>query len=250
MSKTNRVVKGQLPTKYSCVDWSSEKYLQFLQFVEFFIENGKFSVTIDKIRVAEQRAKDETFWDEFLTRINLPSNGAKTNNKTFTLRLVTFTRNPLSFLKENQYIITPEMRDIMKGNPRLDWALDPLKEEKTKTGVPIVVMDNNETTDPSGEGINTKPQVSNPKSPQLMYEQGLMDMAAIFKNLTKTIKPQDMKNLSTKDKIQLASKLFLALNKGFNGKSPNTVVFKQLNIGQTGARELEQAVLDYAKNNN
>jgi hypothetical protein len=75
-------------------------------------------------------------------------------------------------------------------------------------------------------------------------------MAAIFKNLTRTIKPQDMKNISTKDKIALASKLFLALNKGLSGKSPNTVVFKQMNIGTAGARELEQAVLDYAKNNN
>jgi hypothetical protein len=248
MSKTNRLVKGELPTKYSCVDWSTDKFLSFLQFVEFFIENGKFAVTIDKIRRAEERAKDETFWDEFLTRMNLPSNGPKTNTKNFTFRLVTFTRNPLTFLKENQYLITPEMHAIMKGNPRFEWALTAVKEVTTKTGVKIVTMDDTETVEPTH--TNRHGTVTAPKSPQLLYEQGLMDMAAIFKNLTRTIKPQDMKNISTKDKIALASKLFLALNKGLSGKSPNTVVFKQMNIGTAGARELEQAVLDYAKNNN
>ena len=247
MKSKLRAVKGELPTKYSCVDWSDTKWLAFVKFIDFWVEEGSFRITKEKMEIAEERAKDEPYWEEFNVRLDKSTKDEKMTNKSFQMRLMAFARNPLSWLKENQYAVTPEMLSLMKGNPRMEWALDPIKEVTSKSGVPHIALDKDDVTNEIIK--NPTPQVTNPKSPLVMYEQGLMDLAGLFKSLTSGIKASELKKMSAKDRLNIANKLFGSLNKAFSGKSPSTVVFKQMNVNNATKEDLEKAMLDYSQSN-
>lgn len=237
-----RIIKGELPRKNEIVDWSEAKLMALLRFALHFIENDAFSVTGEKRQAAEARVSEEPFWAEFLMRIDRPV--GKFQNKDFQLRLMSLVRVPLTWLKSNPHAVTEEMRALMEPTPRLNWALKSFEQKETKIGVPIVAVENRETTDPSRP--NRSPDSSNLTLPEVQYNRSILQMTSILMDLTRSIKAADLKKMKVEDKIKHANAILQTLQKQFANYKPNVQVFKQINIHNAGRDDLEKAVLDYA----
>lgn len=236
-------VRGKLPTKRDIVDWGDEKVMQFLRFVDFFTEEGVFKLTVDKVNEADALAEEEPFWDEFLTMIDVyPQRGDKVAK--FKNRFYTFTRVPLTWLKTNPHAVTLEMYEIMRNNARMEWASKHFKVEETETGAEIVVMDQDETTDPGRK--NVSPAASHVNTPQVQFEDAKLRMATLAQALVKSIPVTELKKMSTKDKIMAFDKLMNTMQKMMNTRGPNTMIFQQINTNKAGKDELEKAMMQFA----
>lgn len=245
MSTKYRLVRGEGLRKRDVVDWSPSKILSFIQFADFFISKETdphtFDVVMVKIEAAKERAKDEQFWDEFLTRIEQKDQTVV----QFRNKLMSMVRVVLSWLKTSPYAITDQMRAIMEPNQRLNWCLDSFKVVPTKIGGEVMVLNQDENTDPRLP--NHTPDASNIKSPDVQYAQALINVTSILKDLTTGIKQADIKALGTADRIKLINSMLPNVARAIGGHRPNIKVFKQLVINQAGRDDLEKAFLDYAE---
>lgn len=240
-----QVIRDKLPRKNEIVDWSENKLVAFLQLVLFFSDGDNYAVTKEKVETFEKRAPEEPFWLEFNVRINRPTFKEGFTVQQFKMRLMTAIRVVLSWLKSNPHAITDEMRDMMDSTARLRWALDPFKAKGTAIGAEIVGVDNKEVTDPNRS--NVQPATSNLTLPEVQYHNALLNVASILNNLTKGIKPQEIKKMSVESRIKLADSLIKTMGKVVGGQKPNTQVFKQLVIHNAGRQDLEDAMLEFSQ---
>ena len=238
-------LKGKLPTLREAADWHEQKYIQFLRFVNFFTVGESFKTTNDQIATAIQRAQEEEYWDEFLSRIGMAPFEKNFTTKKFFYRLVSFIRVPLTHLKRNPHIITPVMWGLMKGNPRMKWATSSFKEVETEVGIKVVELNNREETNP---GIaNEDPELTDVKSPQVLYNSTLMKMSSLANRLIAGIKQEDITKMATINRIKLANSLVTTLSRSFAAYKPNTAIFNQINIHKGSREDLEKVMLEYAQ---
>lgn len=240
-----RRIKGHLPQKRDIVDWGAQKLLVFLQFVDFFTEEGKFAITIPNIEAARRRALEEDFWDEFMIRIDVQPGFEGGTIKKFSNRFLSLSRVPLSWLKSNPHAVTEEMYRIMEANPRMLWAASAFKAIETDMGVQIVMRDNLESTDPGRN--NATPTVSDVQTPAVKFEQAKLALLTLMNTLVKGITPEDIKKMSAKERIEAFNKLLNTGLKVMGGGRPSTVIFQQINTNKAGRAELEKAVLGYSE---
>lgn len=238
-------VRNKLPQKRDVVDWGNTKILQFLKFVDFFTDNGKFVCTVPKVDEARMRAAEEMFWDEFLERINVTPGKDGGTTQQFRLRLTTFARNPLAWIKSNPHAITLEMMEIMEKNPRLAWAASSFVVVDTESGAQIVQLNNTETTDQSIS--NKDPKLTDIKTPMVQYEQARMNMLTMLVALSKSIPASELKNMPVKDRLAAFDRLFNTAVRVMGQSRPNSVIFNQLNVNKAGREDLEKSFLEYAE---
>ena len=240
-----RLIRGEMPKLKDLQDWGPGKILSFLNFFDHFTHDGVIKINLDLRRAAELQASDNHYWTEFLQRIDVADRlGAGTNTK-FRLRLTTMARVILMYLKKNPFEITEEMSRIMTANPRCHWALNSFKEESTRIPtISTVTMNNHENTDPFVPNIQSK--MTQMDTPMVQFNEAVMHLTSILKNLTKGISAADMKKMSTADKLKHSNALMNSLAKVFSQYKPNNMVFKQININASSKDELEQAILDYS----
>lgn len=239
-------IQGVLPQKRDLVDWSESKMLQFLKYVNFFTVDGKFKVTNEMIADADARGEDEPFWDEFNWRMGVRVGIDGGTSKQFMYRLLSFARIPLGWMKSNPHAVTPEMLEIMENNPRMKWASSAFKLIETDVGAKIVVMDQDETTDPGRK--NVQPGSTNVESPLVKYEQAKLSMLTMLQALGKSIPNSELKNMAVKDRIAAFDKLLNTAQKILVGQKASTQIFQQINVNKAGRAELEKSFLEYAEN--
>jgi len=240
-----RFIKGKALLKKDVQNWSEAKLLSALQFADFFTNKNNDPHTFDvvqiKIAAAEERAKDDAHWAEFMARLSARDQ----TTKQFSYKLMAFVRIFVGWIRTNPYALTPQMRAIMESNQRLKWGIDTFKEKKTEIGATVVEMDNREETNP---GLaNVTPGSTSLATPEVQYAQALSNMASILNRLTSGIKNNEISSLDAKEKIKLAATLGPVLAKAIGQHRPNVKIFKQLVINKAGKEELEKAFLDYTE---
>lgn len=238
-------VRGKLPQKRDVQDWSNTKTLQFLKFVDAFTKDGKFDTSISQVATVQMRGEDEDWWDEFLERINITPGKDGGTSLRFRLRLTTFARVVLSWIKNNPHAVTEQMMELMEKNPRLSWATKAFKMVTTEMGVQVVERDNDERTD---AGIKNKtPDASNVSAPMVKFEQAKLSMLTLLQALSKSIPASELKTMTTKDKIAAFDRLMNTATKVLGQTRPNSVVFQQINVNKANREELEKSFLQYAE---
>lgn len=238
-------VRGKLPQKRDVQDWGNTKIMQFLKYVDFFTTDGKFDTSVSRVTEAQMRGEDEMFWDEFSERVNIVPGKDGGTSLRFRLRLTTFARVVLSWIKNNPHAITEQMMELMDKNPRLNWAIKTFKMVTTDMGVQVVERDNDETTDPRQK--NETPAMSNVNTPMVKFEQAKLSMLTLLQALSKSIPSSELKTMTTKDKIAAFDKLLNTATKVMGQTRPNSVVFQQINVNKSNREELEKSFLSYAE---
>lgn len=238
-------VRGKLPQKREVADWGNTKIMAFLAFVDFFTKEGKFDCSISQAATAQMRGEDEPFWDEFMERINvLPGKDGGTAMQ-FRLRLTTFARVVLSWIKSNPHEVTEQMMELMGKNPRLSWATSAFKMVETDMGVQVVERDNDERTNP---GIkNQDPKLSNVATPLVKFEQAKLNLLTLLLSVSKSIPANELKKMTVKDRIAAFDRLMNTATKMMGQKAPSSVVFQQINVNKAGRDELEKSFLEYSE---
>jgi len=247
-----RVVKGVMPKKREFIDWPEAKLIQLLKFGKLFISysdrssDDAFLPNTNNRSMAEYRANDEPYWEEFLVRMDLPLKSAENTHRKFGYALMGFVRNCLAWLKSNPHAITPEVRELLESTNRYKWALTAFKMVKTEIGGEVMVMDQNDVTDPDVR--NPEPRNTNVPVPMVQFNEGIRQFTKIFKDLTSGIKPKDIKDMDAEKKIRLAIQMVQPLAKIHTQYKPNAQSFTQININAAGREELEKSFVDYAEN--
>lgn len=238
-------VKGELPRERDIVDWSEDKIVSLLHFIDHFTHNGQFKVNLDLRRAAELQSSSNPHWEEFLERIDVTQRLGGPVDTKFSRRFMTLARTVLSFLKKNPYAISAEMSRLMKANPRCHWALNIVKEVPSLLGPSTVQLDNNENLDPSFPNANRN--LTDIKSPQIQFNEAIIKMTSILNALTKGIKASDLQKMGVADKIKLANTLINSLAKVHSAYKPNNISLNKININVESKDDLERAILDYAE---
>lgn len=242
-----KLVKGKLPKKNEVADWSELKIISFLKFLELFSHDGKYSITDARRKEVEERSNDDYF-DEFLTRIDRYVDGTYPNRRQFQMRLIVMARSVLSWLKQNPYAVTDDIKKLMESNPICHWAMSAFSEIDTNLGVPTVILDQSESTDPNRRNANQT--VSNVKSPQVLYEQALLSAVGILHELVSSFKKGELSKLDAEKKLKLITNLLPVIQKNIDRKNPNTIVFQKIVTAKASRDELEKSLLEYSESQN
>lgn len=238
-------IQGHLPTKREIIDWPESKLMAFLQFIQFFSPDGVFKVTIETIAAAEGLAGEQPWWDEFMRRIDVMPGVEDGTVKKFYFRFLALTRVPLGWLKENPHVVTEKMFEIMDKNPRMQWASRNFKMVETEMGAQIVMMDQDELTDPGRK--NATGDHIQVKNPIALFEEAKLNMLTALTALSKSIPAAELKAMTVKDRLAAFDKLMNTASKIMGQKAPNSVVFQQINVNKAGRDELERVALGYAE---
>lgn len=238
-------IRSKLPKKTEVALWNEKKVKAFLLFFEYFVTEGRIKCTVEKRREMEVHAHEQEFWAEFVARIDVPTGTEFSSTPLFTQRLITFSRNVLSHLKTNPHLISSELETIMDRNPRCHWAMTLFKLKKGTIADTIQASDI-ETTDRHDARLAPE---STAKRPEVMFNDSLIRMTSILKDLTKGIKREDLKRMSTEDRIKYATSMMKVVGGLVRKYTPNKQVFQTININSAKREDLEKSVLDYAQIN-
>lgn len=239
------VVRGVLPRKVEIADWSEEKILALLKFAWISLREvtyrGKTTMNFhyDEQFVEAVKQYDEPFFDEFITRMYAKD----ASNFAMRGKLAAMVRVVLGYLKSNPHRITEKIETTLRSTDRFSWALEPFKVTKTEAGGEIVVVNNQETTDLNSS--NASPGQTNLVLPEIQYNQSLLMMTSLLKDMLKSIKKSDLKNMDAKDILKIATTMQASLAKHFNAKKPTSVTFKKMVVNSATKDDLEKAILDY-----
>ena len=229
--------KGKIPRKIDVAEWREEKFLAFFEFLHLFLEekNGSYSYIVSSQNRSAAAFIDKPFYKEFIQRLEIKD----CNDTRFKKRITSFTRIVLLFLRESPYAITEDMKSIMEKNDRLSWALNAYKQITTEIGAEIVVPNDDDETDPNNQRAVAV------TSPQVNYQQAILAMTSILRDLVKGVTPEEIKKMDIEKRLKIAIPMVQALGKAFNGPAINMSVFKQINVNTTGREDLEKTLLEY-----
>lgn len=236
-----KVLAGKTPTKSELASWEEGRYVIFLRFCEIFISDKggelKLGVTKQKWHEVESFLEDGDHpFNEFLYRINFFSFQPQASEKRFYFKLIRLMQTILGYLKDNPSLITPRLKDIIEPNPKFNWCLTTTKVIDTALG-PVVV--------PNKEGID--PRYANTPAP---YEARLIDAMTqatdLISKLAGSITDEDIKKMSSKDKLLAFARLLPVFNLSKTIK-PGKTVFKQINIHAADRETLEAGLLAFNK---
>ncbi len=242
-----KAIKGILPKKAEVIDWSAEKIISLLQFASLALVEKENRGQLDSVyqynKEFEEKIKnfDNPFFEEFVERVTKDQYATYASKQG---KLIQMVRTVLSYVKSNPYMITPAMAEIMETSPRFSWALEAFKQETTKIGAEIVAVDNMETTDVVR---NANPNQSNVTLPELQFQQSMLMLTSLMKDMLKSINKKDIKDLDAKEKLRLVIPIIGAVGKNISSKKPASLVFKKLVINSAGVHDLEKAILEYTQ---
>jgi len=232
-------LRGYLPRRPEIGVWSEEKFLEFFDFTLFFIEpvgkEEKFKISYEKLAHIYSIAHDRPSLQEFLVRLN------QKDPKGFFLKIQAFARAVVGFLKYNPSFITEAIEAKIKDHVRLNWGLTSYRTQTIKTGQQITAPHNIDTTSVNRRMVGTK-------DAETIFMQSLLKVSDLFYHIAKSIKPQDLEELSIQEKIASLSKLSFIIN-AVKGYKPNVSAFTQINIVNSSREDLEKAILKYGQDN-
>ena len=245
-----RAVQGKNPTKRELVTWNEGQWICFLRFCELFIvksdERTKDGSGVS-LKVTDAKWREvEGFLDmpdhpfqEFLYRIDKFTYDPTATRMKFFWKLASMVKFVLGYLKTNPSIVTTKMREIIEPNPRFNWCLVQTKIVETAVGA-IVVPDKEERV------------TNHPKNMDIVsYEQNLADAVTKTTNLlirlVDSVKPEELEKMPVKDRLMAIGRMSYLFSVGKHFKI-NSKIFNNININAASREELENAMLDFSKN--
>ncbi len=237
-----KAVQGNLPSKQEFSEWSTDKWIVFLNFLlHFSKKEGKgdiYKVTKEKIQEMEAFLQTpEHPFNEHTYRMNLWV--AKTNPRQYFYKLNAYSRIGLSYLKNNPGHVSPEMKEIMESSDRLSWAIHQYTTEETNAGEVLA----RDTTFVDGFSRRSKDL----PSLQATMATALLKIADVYEAIADSITTQELKKLDTKDKLSALAKLSFIFQAA--QKKQGTNHFTQININGD-VKDAEKEMLNYVKRRN
>lgn len=237
MKNRFRAVRGQLLKKNDVAAWSEAKIVSFIRFVDNFLDGDRFEV----VPLTRKNAELNEDWEEFVERINEPM-GKGMNTTAYRLRLISLVRTVGAYLKDNPHAVPEEVYDMMSKTKRLSWMLTPIVTKATPLGAEVVAIDERDETQ---AGQASSVTVTNP---ELQYHKALKVLTSLLTELVGSVKKKDLKDLTVKEKLMVINTTISTLDKYFKKGTPNTMVFKQLNVHSASREDLEKAMIEYNSN--
>lgn len=236
-----RAIQGKSPSRRDLATWQGKQFICFAQFCLFFVtysEDGlqsKVSVTKEKWRQAEEflGMPDHPF-QEFLYRINHFTFDPNASEKKFYYKLISMMKHILGYVRSNPGIISDEFRTLVEPHPRLNWCLQQTRVVETAVG-PVLAPD-------KMQKVGDMHSMQSVASIEQRLSEVLSKGISTFELLLSSISADDIKKMTTKDKLLAAARLhpFFTFAKGFK---PGKQVFKQINIHAASREDLEKAIL-------
>lgn len=235
-------IKGELPRKVELAEWSEFHFLAIFRMVNFFMEKETIKVTADKMLALEKKVLDESYdplQAEMLYRIDKFHGDPTATPRAFFFRLTAVVRKVGEYVKQNPSVITENIVNEIKDNPRLSWMLHNFRAVQTKGGAVVVEQNTLDTTTTQGKKVVGS-------DPQEKLMESMYIVADKFLLIAKMISKDDIKKMSGKEKVAaLASLSFIF---GVTSKfKPNTAIFTQINNYKSDKEDIEKALLAFAK---
>lgn len=233
-----KTVEGKAPSKTEMVQWTDHKWIHLLRFIETFIEADPKKGEVFRVNDSKREMLEATLempdhpFTEFIWRIGLWR--PKNPDKEYSYKLTAFARITLTFLKDNQQIITEEMRQIIESHPaRMAWCLE----------APAAPEDA-----PSSLDIIQDAQLAVSKYPSLHAQMvaSLTNVINFYDKVSESFTEKDLKKLGVMDRAKILKDLSFI----FSAVTKKTAAthFTQINMNTNDPKEMEKSLLDYAKN--
>lgn len=237
-----KAVQGNLPSKQEFSEWSTDKWIVFLNFLLHFSKReGKgdvYKVTKEKIQEMEAYLQTpEHPFNEHIYRMNLWAKS--TNPRQYFYKLNAYSRIGLSYLKNNPGCVSSDMKEIMESSTRLSWAVVQYKMEETNAGEVLA----RDTTFVDGFSRRSKDL----PSLQATMATALLKIADVYEAIADSITTQDIKKLDVKDRISALAKLSFIFQATQKKQGNNH--FTQININGD-VKDAEKEMLAYVKKRN
>lgn len=238
-----RVVEGKMPSQKEMSGWGHDRWLDFLRFCEFFLEEDKYKeesykVTKEKREMLEEMILGTHVWSEFIYRIGLWMDSS--TERQFYYKLAAMVRLVLTYLKRHPALVDDEIRKMIEKHPkRMGWVLRQYKLDDVN-GVPSVsrdtrVMDGN------------KMEQTKLPSLQVKIMNSMIKIADYYEIIANSLSAKEIKRMSVMDKVKALKDLHPMLTSQKNKIGSNH--FTQININQNNAKALEESMLSYIKQN-
>ena len=177
-------MKGKNPTKAEFSLWTPSRWMDYLRFVDFFLDKDKYSVTKDKLlQVQEWKLQSDHPWLEFFERVN------RDEEKAYTDKLRIMNMQAMKFLEIRPALVTDEMKVLMQKNPNIMGKylrVSPIVEVKDVAIVP---------------------------APVSKQTQVLSDTIDVLQVLVDKLKKEGVGDMSVKEMISALPKIVDAINK-------------------------------------
>lgn len=220
---------GQSLRKNHLAQWDEIRFLEWFALVHHFAPKGEWMWNDLAIRTFCQQAETRPCWEEWMCRFEMFKEDV--NPKSISGKITGFMPILGNYLQNNPHIITQRMREVMKGNPRLEKYTEPFKVVENEIGGQSIMPNTDE-----GQTLEL---------PDVQYHKALLKMAALSNDLIAGLTKDDIKKMSPDERIKLALSIVSLMSKVQGGQKPNIAIFKQLVINNAGKDELERAMLAY-----
>ena len=240
-------VKGKAIINRDIDQWEIKRFYDFIEFAQYFIEDPygegkvKTHVTKAKLKILEKKVLPVDYhpFQEFMYRINVFTTDPDFEEVTFMRKFNMMKMRVLKYLKEKPHIVDDKIREMVQGNPQLDWCLNLVKIEENRVGQEMIVSDHKDA-----EGV----KVTN-LTPDMIMMQSLARISSLMNEISGSFTQAEIKKMKTSEKFAAISKLSFVYNVGRNMK-PNANIFKQINIINAKPEDLEKTLLENATGNN
>lgn len=228
LKNKHKDIVGQAIRKNHLPQWDEQHYLEFFAMVHHFAPRGEWMWNDLAIKTFCQQGENRPLWEEWKWRYQME---ADKNPGNIGKPIMGFIPIIGSHLQSNPHIITPRMREIMKGNSKLEKYTEPFKIVQTAIGTEIVVPNTDE-----GQVFTL---------PEVQYHKAILHLSALANELSAGITPADIKKMSVDERLKISLNIVKTLSQVQGGQKPNIAIFKQLVINQAGREDLEKAMLAY-----
>lgn len=237
-----KIIESKYPQFSELRDWSEDRWLSYIGFLDFFIksyeDSEKWDVTSTKIAEMEEYLKIEHHpWQEFIWRTGQWKN--ETTPKKYMYKVNGMAMHSLGYLKKHPGLVSEKIKEAIERHPhRLGWCLKQFKVTKTLGGEEIV------RRDVVVDQITTTRQTSLP-SLQAKMMTSIVKIADIVELLASGISEKDLRKMDIKDKLSQIAKLMPILTT--MGKAKMTAGhFTQINLNGS-TKDVESQMLAFIK---
>jgi len=239
-----KIILGKYPTNPELLDYTVERWMNLLRFMDFFIatyENSeKWNCTAEKIKEMEAYLEVENHpWHEYIYRMNQFSDDKKSSPKKFQWKVNGIALHCLKWLKNHPATVSEEMKALIESHPqKMAWCLKQFEVKETLKGDEIVVRD-----DLVQDQMQTK-KVSMPTIEAKMMTSTLK-IVDMLETLAGSITPQQLKGMDIEDKLKHIQRLYPMIT-NIGKMKPSGNAFTQININGSN-EDIEKQMLDYIK---
>lgn len=229
LKNKHKDIVGQSLRKNHLPQWDEQHFLEFFALIHHFCPKGEWMFNDLACKTFCQQSENRPLWEEWMWRFEINKEGV--NLKAVSGRISGFLPLLGTYLQSNPHVITKRMREVMKGNPKLEKYTEPFKVIQNNIGAQVIQPNTDE-----GHVLEL---------PEVQYHKALLTMAALANDLTEGITKDMIKKMSPDERISLSLKIISLMSRVQGGQKPNIQIFKQLVVNNAGRDELEKAMLAY-----